>query len=274
MWRRELQVAVDEADREGARVTGFAALGEGRQEDEGEDVDDDDGQEEQDDGMDATTRATARGRVARDGEVVFSEPRVTLQRAWSETTWQIQSLRDNPESARQEYDRILDAGDPGISPAVSFDPAEDPAYAQEARTLGVYEVQLTAIQKDQFEQKNSFMGLATNVQYATEVTLQPLARFPLDAAILFSDILTVPDPVVVEAMRSAAQHFVNIDELQEKVGRKIAEWTHNEAAYVSSGAAAGLLLGTAACVTGAVISIFTGAAVWVTGAVIAILLRG
>ena len=39
----------------------------------------------------------------------------------------------------------------------------------------------------------SFMGLATNVNYATEVTLQPLDRYPLDAAILFSDILTVPD---------------------------------------------------------------------------------
>ena len=39
----------------------------------------------------------------------------------------------------------------------------------------------------------SFMGLATNPQFATEVTLQPLERYPLDAAILFSDILTVPD---------------------------------------------------------------------------------
>jgi uroporphyrinogen decarboxylase len=39
----------------------------------------------------------------------------------------------------------------------------------------------------------SFMGLATNVDFATEVTLQPLERYPLDAAILFSDILTVPD---------------------------------------------------------------------------------
>jgi uroporphyrinogen decarboxylase len=39
----------------------------------------------------------------------------------------------------------------------------------------------------------SFMGLATNVDYATEATLQPLERYPLDAAILFSDILTVPD---------------------------------------------------------------------------------
>ncbi|MGQ0709176.1 MAG: uroporphyrinogen decarboxylase [Rhodoferax sp.] len=39
----------------------------------------------------------------------------------------------------------------------------------------------------------SFMGLAMNKDYATEVTLQPLERYPLDAAILFSDILTVPD---------------------------------------------------------------------------------
>ncbi len=39
----------------------------------------------------------------------------------------------------------------------------------------------------------SFLGLAQNPDFATEVTLQPLDRFPLDAAILFSDILTVPD---------------------------------------------------------------------------------
>ncbi|MES3025011.1 MAG: uroporphyrinogen decarboxylase [Pseudomonadota bacterium] len=43
------------------------------------------------------------------------------------------------------------------------------------------------------ERAGSFLGLAKNPDYATEVTLQPLARFPLDASILFSDILTVPD---------------------------------------------------------------------------------
>lgn len=47
--------------------------------------------------------------------------------------------------------------------------------------------------RDTRKKAGSFMGLAKNPDFATEVTLQPLDRYPLDAAILFSDILTVPD---------------------------------------------------------------------------------
>jgi len=61
---------------------------------------------------------------------------------------------------------------------------------------------------------------------------------------------SIMPPEVLAAMADAAQHFVDIDELQTKVGARIAEWTHNEAAYVSCGAAAGLVLGTAACIAG------------------------
>ena len=43
------------------------------------------------------------------------------------------------------------------------------------------------------ERAGSFLALAQSPALATEVTLQPLERFPLDAAILFSDILTIPD---------------------------------------------------------------------------------
>ena len=43
------------------------------------------------------------------------------------------------------------------------------------------------------ERAGDFMGLCTNPEMACEVTLQPLDRYSLDAAILFSDILTIPD---------------------------------------------------------------------------------
>jgi phosphoribosylformylglycinamidine synthase len=66
-------------------------------------------------------------RVVHDGLIIYQRSRVDLQRAWSETTWQMQSLRDNPDCAQQEYDRTLDTGDPGLSVHLAFDPAQDVA---------------------------------------------------------------------------------------------------------------------------------------------------
>ena len=45
-----------------------------------------------------------------------------LRRAWSETTFRMQSLRDNPVTAKEEYDNGLDAGDPGMTFNLTFDP--------------------------------------------------------------------------------------------------------------------------------------------------------
>ena len=56
-----------------------------------------------------------------DDEVIFRANRVQLQRAWSETSFRIQSQRDNPVTAQEEYDRILDKNDPGIQVKLTFD---------------------------------------------------------------------------------------------------------------------------------------------------------
>ena len=50
-----------------------------------------------------------------------------LRRAWSETTYKMQSLRDNPVCAKQEYDNALDENDPGLVYSLSYDP-EDKSF--------------------------------------------------------------------------------------------------------------------------------------------------
>jgi uncharacterized pyridoxal phosphate-dependent enzyme len=57
-------------------------------------------------------------------------------------------------------------------------------------------------------------------------------------------------PHVLEAMEWASQHYFDMTELHSKVGARFAELTRNEAAYVTSGAAAGLVLATGACIAG------------------------
>ena len=64
-------------------------------------------------------------RLLRNNKPVLSEKRIDLQRAWSETTYRMQTLRDNPACAQQEYDRILDAADPGLQLTLSYDANDD-----------------------------------------------------------------------------------------------------------------------------------------------------
>ena len=63
--------------------------------------------------------------IARDAKTVFSQKRVDLHRLWSETSWRISRLRDNPACADAEYDRILDAQEPPMSPKLTYDAQED-----------------------------------------------------------------------------------------------------------------------------------------------------
>ncbi|MEO9653542.1 phosphoribosylformylglycinamidine synthase [Marinomonas sp.] len=65
-------------------------------------------------------------RVRYQGEVLLEETRINWQRVWSQTSYRIQALRDNPDSAQQEFDNLLDANDPGLSAQVSFDQNADP----------------------------------------------------------------------------------------------------------------------------------------------------
>ncbi len=59
--------------------------------------------------------------IRRSGEVIFAELRTDLHRMWSETTYHMQKLRDNPICAQQEYDRILDINDTGLHAHLTYD---------------------------------------------------------------------------------------------------------------------------------------------------------
>jgi phosphoribosylformylglycinamidine synthase len=72
-------------------------------------------------------------RLVRNARPIFAAPRTALERAWSETSFRMQQLRDDPGCAAEEIDRILDRGDPGLSAALTFDLNEDIAAPFVAR---------------------------------------------------------------------------------------------------------------------------------------------
>lgn len=55
------------------------------------------------------------------GKTIFKESRIVLHRWWSETSYRLQALRDNPDCAKQQYDNLLDKDDPGLISEITFD---------------------------------------------------------------------------------------------------------------------------------------------------------
>ena len=66
-------------------------------------------------------------QISARGGLVYAGSRIQLHRRWSETSFRMQELRDNPECAREEYARLDDAHDPGLHARLSYDPSADVA---------------------------------------------------------------------------------------------------------------------------------------------------
>ena len=65
--------------------------------------------------------------VSANGGPVFTGARAALHRRWSEVSYRMQELRDNPDCAREEFSRLEDAEDPGLHATLSYDPSADVA---------------------------------------------------------------------------------------------------------------------------------------------------
>ncbi len=71
--------------------------------------------------------------ITRGKTTLFSDNAIALRRLWSETTYQLQKLRDNPACAQQEFDRTLDAKDAGLHVNLTYDPNENLPHPQSDR---------------------------------------------------------------------------------------------------------------------------------------------
>jgi phosphoribosylformylglycinamidine synthase len=110
-------------------------------------------------------KATAVGRVEdrpvltvrSGGTAVLQLERAQMQREWSGVSYRIQALRDNPATARQEYDRILDDDDPGLNVELTFDANDD--IARPLRTTPAPTVAILREQgvNSQYEMAAAFM---------------------------------------------------------------------------------------------------------------------
>ena len=72
-------------------------------------------------------RAGAQVQVHINGRMAYSASRLDLHRRWSEVSFRLQEMRDNPDCAREEFSRLADPADPGLHARLIYDPSEDVA---------------------------------------------------------------------------------------------------------------------------------------------------
>ncbi len=71
------------------------------------------------------THENQRLNISQNGEIIYSETRANLQKTWSELSYRMQALRDNPACAKQEFEQIADDSDRGLHALLTFDVRED-----------------------------------------------------------------------------------------------------------------------------------------------------
>ncbi|KAG0314683.1 hypothetical protein BG000_005459 [Podila horticola] len=97
--------------------------------------------------------------ISHQGTNVLEATRAELQRIWSETSYQIQTIRDNSECAKQEFDGLLDVQDPGLSYQLTFDPAQE-VLSQAELSLEQSQRPKVAILREQGVTLKDFKGIA------------------------------------------------------------------------------------------------------------------
>ncbi|KAF9337130.1 hypothetical protein BG006_006160 [Podila minutissima] len=97
--------------------------------------------------------------VSHQGTNVLEATRAELQRIWTETSYQIQTIRDNSECAKQEFDGLLDVQDPGLSYQLTFDPAQE-VLSQAELSLEQSQRPKVAILREQGVTLKDFKGIA------------------------------------------------------------------------------------------------------------------
>ncbi len=73
------------------------------------------------------THENQRLNISKSGEIIYSESRANIQKTWSELSYRMQALRDNPACAKQEFEQIADDTDGGLHALLTFDVNENVA---------------------------------------------------------------------------------------------------------------------------------------------------